>query len=80
MQGTLEIARLESAKNTPKVVEELSGKVISISDGDTAKILIGKEQLTIGLEGIDAPESNQSSGKKSKGASAAVIFGKVVTV
>ncbi len=38
----------------PKVIEELTGKVISISDGDTAKILVGKEQVTIRLEGIDA--------------------------
>jgi endonuclease YncB( thermonuclease family) len=42
--------------------------------------LVGKEQITIRLEGIDAPESNQSFGKKSKEALAALIFGKTVEV
>ena len=64
----------------PKGVEELSGKIVSITDGDTAKILVGKEQVTIRLEGIDAPESTQSFGKKSKEALATMIFGKTVTV
>jgi endonuclease YncB( thermonuclease family) len=64
----------------PKVVEELTGEIVSITDGDTAKILVGKEQVTIRLEGIDAPESNQSFGKKSKEALAALIFGKTVEV
>ena len=64
----------------PKGVEELSGKIVSITDGDTAKILVGKEQVTIRLEGIDAPESSQSFGKKSKEALATMIFGKTVTV
>ena len=64
----------------PRVVEELTGKIIGITDGDTAKILFGKEQVTIRLEGIDAPESSQSFGKKSKEALATMIFGKTVTV
>ena len=64
----------------PKVVEELTGKIVSITDGDTAKILVGKEQVTIRLEGIDAPESKQSFGNKSKEALATMIFGKNVTV
>lgn len=64
----------------PTVVEEISGKVIGISDGDTIKVLVNKEAITVRLEGIDAPESGQSFGKKSKEALAELVAGKSVTV
>ena len=48
----------------PKVVEEFSGKVIGVTDGDTIKVLVNKETVTVRLEGIDAPEKSQSFGKK----------------
>ena len=64
----------------PKVVEELSGKIVSITDGDTIKVLVGKESVTIRLEGIDAPEKSQSFGSKSKDALATMVFGQTVTV
>jgi endonuclease YncB( thermonuclease family) len=64
----------------PKVVEELSGKVISVTDGDTIKVLVNKETVTVRLEGIDAPESGQSFGKKAKEALAGLVAGKTVTV
>lgn len=61
-------------------IEEFSGKVIGVVDGDTIKVLVNKESVTIRLEGIDAPESGQSYGKKSKDALAGMVAGKVVTV
>lgn len=64
----------------PKVVEEFSGKVIGVTDGDTIKVLVNKETITVRLEGIDAPESGQSFGKKSKEALSEVVAGKAVTV
>lgn len=64
----------------PKVVEEFSGKVIGVTDGDTIKVLVNKETITVRLEGIDAPESGQSFGKKSKEALSEVVAGKTVTV
>lgn len=64
----------------PKVVEEFSGKVIGVTDGDTIKVLVNKESVTVRLEGIDAPESGQSYGKKSKEALAEIVAGKTVTV
>lgn len=64
----------------PKVVEELSGKVISVADGDTIKVLVDKETITVRLEGIDAPETKQSFGKKAKEALAELVVGKNVTV
>ncbi len=64
----------------PKVVEEFSGKVIGVTDGDTIKVLVNKETVKVRLEGIDAPESGQSYGKKAKEALAEIVAGKTVTV
>lgn len=64
----------------PKVVEELSGKVISVTDGDTIKVLVGKETVTVRLDGIDAPESGQSYGRKSKDHLNELVAGKTVKV
>lgn len=64
----------------PKVIQELTGKIVSVTDGDTVKVLVGKETITIRLEGIDAPESRQSFGNKAKQALSDLVFGKEVTV
>lgn len=64
----------------PKVVEEFSGKVIGITDGDTVRVLVNNETVKIRLEGIDAPESGQSYGKKSKDALAELVSEKIVRV
>jgi len=64
----------------PKVLEELKGKVVAVTDGDTLKVLVNKETITVRLEGIDAPESKQSFGNKSKEALSEMVFGKTVTV
>ena len=58
----------------------LSGKVVSIHDGDTITILQGKQQIKVRLFGIDAPESEQPYGKKSKQFLANLIAGEVVEV
>ncbi len=64
----------------PKVIEQFDGKVIGVTDGDTASVLVGKTAVKVRLEGIDAPESGQSYGTKSKVALSDLIFGKQVTV
>jgi len=64
----------------PKVVEEFGGKVIGVTEGDTIKVLVGKETITVRLEGIDAPESGQSYGAKAKQALADLVAEKTVTV
>jgi endonuclease YncB( thermonuclease family) len=40
---------------------DFQGKVVSIVDGDTVPVLHGREQVKLRLNGIDAPEKNQSS-------------------
>ena len=66
---------------SPIFAGELSGKVIGISDGDTFTLLTpDKQQFKIRLAEIDAPESGQPYGNKSKQALSDLIFGKDVRV
>ena len=58
----------------------LSGKVVSIHDGDTITVLQGKQQVKVRLFGIDAPELKQPYGKKSKQFLANLIAGQIVEV
>lgn len=57
-----------------------SGKVVSIADGDTITVLVDNTQHRIRLQHIDAPESHQDYGTKSKQALADKVFGKTVKV
>lgn len=64
----------------PKVIEEFSGKVSSVTEGDMLQLLRDKETVTIRLEGIDAPEKNQSFGDKAKMALTTMVSGKTVVI
>jgi endonuclease YncB( thermonuclease family) len=59
----------------------ITGKVVGVSDGDTITVLDGsKQQHKVRLEGIDAPESAQAFGQKSKQSLSDMVFGRNVTV
>ena len=60
--------------------EDLTGKVVSIADGDTVTILNNNQQTKIRLAEIDTPEKNQPYGKKAKKALSDFIFGKTVRI
>ena len=79
LAGFLLTATLACAEQ-PRFVDELQGKVVSVADGDTVTVLVNKEQVRVRLEGIDAPESNQSFGARAKQALSGLVFGKTVTV
>ncbi|MCH1438263.1 MAG: thermonuclease family protein, partial [Rubripirellula sp.] len=64
----------------PKITEHLTGKVVSVADGDTVTLLVNQKPLKVRLYGIDAPETNQSFGNKSKQALSAMVFGKTITL
>lgn len=61
--------------------EELFGRCVAVSDGDTITILtIDKRQVRIRLAGIDAPEKNQPFGQQAKQALSALVYGTDVKV
>lgn len=74
MLGGLQINKLEAAVNYYR------GKVISVTDGDTIKILVDSRQIKVRLAEIDAPEKSQDYGMKSKQFLGNLVFGKVVRV
>ena len=55
---------------------ELRGVVVGITDGDTLTILIANQQLKVRLADIDAPESKQPFGTRSRQSLAALCFKK----
>jgi endonuclease YncB( thermonuclease family) len=61
--------------------EPLTGRVVSIADGDTITILDANQlQHKIRLMGIDAPEKAQPFGQKSKTNLSALVFNREVSV
>ena len=61
--------------------EELTGKVIRVSDGDTITVLgPANQQHKIRLMGIDAPEKGQAFGNKSRDSLASIVAGRNVAV
>lgn len=60
---------------------QLRGKIVKVQDGDTVTLLDSlNTQHKIRLYGIDAPESKQAHGTKSKEYLSNLISGKIVTV
>lgn len=57
----------------------ITGKVVSIQDGDTIEILYERQAYRIRLDGIDCPEKGQAFGTKAKTAASDLCFGKIVT-
>jgi endonuclease YncB( thermonuclease family) len=59
---------------------DLQGRIVSIADGDTVTLLDAQhQQHKIRLASIDAPESHQAFGQKSKSNLGAMVFNKDVT-
>lgn len=56
-------------------------RVVGVSDGDTIRVLSGdRQQIKCRMFGIDAPESSQDYGQRSKAALSDAIFQKMVSV
>ena len=63
------------------LADTLNGYVIGVADGDTIRVLdSGKTQHRIRFLGIDAPESSQAFGQKSKQYLSSLIFNKNVSI
>src|SRR4051812_48033433 len=60
---------------------DFTARVVGVSDGDTLTILRdGHTQVKIRLHGVDAPESAQPFGSRSKQSASDLAFGKTVTI
>ena len=56
-------------------------RVVGISDGDTIKLLSSdRQQIKCRLHGIDAPESRQDYGQRSKQSLSEIVFDKMVAI
>ncbi|HKS26543.1 MAG TPA: thermonuclease family protein [Pyrinomonadaceae bacterium] len=79
--SALFILLLVFATNALAQSRPLVGRVVAISDGDTITVLDSNNtQHRIRLQGVDAPESKQAFGSRSKQNLSDLIFGKQVTV
>ena len=75
------IALILAAASFTSFADQLVGKVIKVTDGDTVNVLTSdNETHKIRLSGIDAPEKKQAFGNRSKQALTELIDGKIVSV
>ncbi|HCB13186.1 MAG TPA: hypothetical protein DEP36_06405, partial [Gammaproteobacteria bacterium] len=66
---------------TSAYAESLTGRVITVNDGDTLILRIADRQpIKVRLAGIDAPEYNQPYGKAARRALSAWVSGRTVQV
>lgn len=66
--------------STVVLAQTISGKIISVKDGDTVVLLKDGKQIVIRLEHVDAPEHNQPFGYKAKRFVLNFCYRKTVTV
>jgi len=65
----------------PGAAEILEGRVVGVHDGDTVTLLMaGNQQVKIRLAQIDAPESDQAFGQRSKQSLSDMVFNKNIRV
>jgi len=64
----------------PAILFAWDGKVVSVTDGDTIKVLKNGKQVKIRLASIDCPEKGQPYGQAAKKFTAGLVAGKVVKI
>ncbi len=75
-------AALSSLAKVPAVetLEEFSGEVVEVRDGDTIEVLRDGHEVEIRLAGVDAPEVGQAFAQLARDGLAHAVLGKVVDV
>lgn len=67
--------------NQAALADTIEGKVVGVADGDTITVLDGtRKTYRIRLVGIDAPESRQAFGQRSKQSLSSMVYGQPVSV
>ena len=56
------------------------GQIVSVTDGDTIKVLHDGQQVKVRLYGIDAPEKKQAFGQAAKSQLQALVTGKQIDI
>lgn len=64
----------------PAAAQEITGRVVSVVDGDTLTLLHGREPVTIRLTEIDGPERGQPFGRRSTQSLRALCAGQTARV
>jgi len=59
---------------------DISGRVVSVHDGDTLTVLIDQRQVRVRLTDIDAPELGQPFGTRSRQSLSDLCFGKTAAL
>jgi endonuclease YncB( thermonuclease family) len=74
-------APLSPAPQERSESRKITGRVVSVADGDTITVLDeNKTQVKVRLDAIDAPETGQPFGQASKRALSDMVFGRDVVV
>lgn len=81
MRAALALALVLAANAATAATRPLSGRIVGVSDGDTVTLLTPDlREHRIRLAQIDAPESRQAFGSRSKQSLAALCFGRQALV
>ena len=64
----------------PATAADIVGRVVGVTDGDTLTVLVGRKQVKVRLAEIDAPESKQPYGTRSKQSLSELAYNKTVRV
>lgn len=59
---------------------DVSGKVVSVHDGDTLTVIVDRQQVRVRLIDIDAPELRQPFGTRSRQSLSNLCFGKTAAL
>ena len=75
------VSCMEQAGTDPQKGSRLTGKVVSVIDGDTYDLLVkGNGTIRVRMQGIDAPEREMPHYRASKNHLSGLCFGKSVTL
>lgn len=64
----------------PVYVFAFTGEVVSVTDGDTIKVIDGNQVIKVRLYGVDSPEMDQDFGLTAKNFTEGLVYGKQVDV
>ena len=80
IKRTISILFIVGALVCPSLLFAWEGKVVSVTDGDTIKVLQDGKQVKVRLAAIDCPEKGQPYGQAAKKFTIDLVAGRIVKV